>query len=305
MKKVVAVLVAILGLVAMVACSKEQKNSPQKQVRISATAAYEKYFGPAPTTDKGSCYAFVIFFPSAREPGKVVPFPFFTFDEGSIRKVAVERLLGGMDVGSYKGEILQPFAPGTHILGLVEQNGVVTVNFGKEVLASKADATIEKALLDAIALTLFQFSATREVRMQVEGKESGTIDGKDIRKFLGYGGLERQPLKPDVSAVLPPSQPRLLSITAVKDKGAKEIEEVSAYFDRPVEIRELRMTGEDGKSFDGEVYHSVFDMAAVLKPKEPSLFKAGMPVKVRWKIIDKLGRSAEGDGELSLDVKEH
>ena len=61
-----------------------------------ATAAYEKYFGAAPSVDKGTAYAFVIYFPSSKEPGKVVPFPFFTFDEGSIKKVAVERLLGGL-----------------------------------------------------------------------------------------------------------------------------------------------------------------------------------------------------------------
>lgn len=46
-------------------------------------------------------------------------------------------------------------------------------------------------------------------------------------------------------------------------------------------------------------------MAAVLKPKDPSAFKAGMPVKARWKVTDKLGRTANGDEELALEVKEH
>lgn len=294
-----------LVLIAITSCAKEQKTSPAKQVRVSATAAYEKYFGPAPTTDKGTCYAFVIYFPSAKEPGKVVPFPFFTFDQASIRQVALERLLGGMDVGSYKGEMFQPFAPGTRILGIAEQNGVVTVNFSKEILVSKADAAVEKALLDAVALTLSQFSGTREVRMEIEGKESGSVDGKDVGRFLGHGGLEQQPLTPEESAVLPPSPPRILSVTAMKEQGSKEVEEVNVFFDRPVTIKELRITDGGGKSFEGEVYHSVFDMAAVLKPKEPSLFKAGLPVKVRWKVTDKAGRSAEGTGEFSLEVREH
>ncbi len=305
MKTVRLLLMAMVGLIALVACTKEQKTAPAKQTRTSATSAYEKYFGPAPTTDKGTCYAFVIYFPSAKEQGKVVPFPFFTFDKESIRKVALERLLGGMEVGSYKGEFLQPFAPGTRILSVVEQNGGITVNFGKEILASKADAAVEKAMLDAIALTLSQFSGVRDVRVQIEGKENGAVDGKDIGKFLGHGGLERQPLRPDESAVLSPSSPRLLSVTAMKVKGATEIEEVNAFFDRPVEIKELSLADGSGKPFEGEVYHSVFDMAAVLKPREPSLFKAGMPVKVHWKVIDKLGRAAEGTGEFALEVKEH
>ncbi|MBT1075817.1 GerMN domain-containing protein [Geobacter grbiciae] len=305
MGKLRVVLVAIIVLIALAGCSKEQKNVSGKQVRVSATGAYEKYFGPAPTTDKGTCYVFVIYFPSAKEPGKVVPFPFFTFDQSSLKKVAVERLLGGMDVGSYKGEFLQLFAPGTRLLGLAEQNDAVTVNFSKEILAAKADAAIEHALLDAVALTLSQFSGVREVRMQIEGKESGTVDGKDVAMFLGHGGLERQPLKPQESAVLHPSPPRLLSVTAMKERGAKEVEEVNVFFDRPLEIKELSIAGGNGKRFDGDVYHSVFDMAAVLKPKDPSQFKAGMSVKVLWKVTDKVGRSAEGIGEFPLEVQEH
>ena len=99
----------VLALCFLPACANKQEASPAKPVRVSATKMYEKYFGPAPTTDKGTCYAFVIYFPSAREPGKVVPFPFFTFDEGSMEKVAVERLLSGMEVPAYASEITHPF----------------------------------------------------------------------------------------------------------------------------------------------------------------------------------------------------
>jgi predicted DNA-binding antitoxin AbrB/MazE fold protein len=123
-------------------------------------------------------------------------------------------------------------------------------------------------------------------------------DGKDLDYALG-------PQRPSPSSVLEPSPPRLLSVTAVKDKGAKDVEEVSAYFDRPVEIRELTLSDRTGKPYAGDVYQSVFDMAGVLKPKYPAVFKAGMPVKVRWKVVDKLGRAAEGEGEFPLEVKEH
>ena len=46
-------------------------------------------------------------------------------------------------------------------------------------------------------------------------------------------------------------------------------------------------------------------MAAVLKPKEPAQFKERMPIKVRWKVVDKLGRQAEGDNVRFLEVKAH
>lgn len=286
MKTLLSLLLTVLALAILVACTKKQAP-PTQQTRISATKAYEKYFGPPPTTDKGTCYAFVIYFPSAKEPGKVIPFPFFTFDEGSMRKVAVERLVGGMEVPAYKDEILQPFAAGAHLLELSQLGGVMNVNLSRDFLKT---GNSKEGMLNALVMTLSQFEEIKGVRLR--------SDGKDIEFAKGT-------LLPVAASVRDPSPPRLLSVTAVKDKGAKDVEEVSAYFDRPVEIRELTMSDSAGKPFAGEVYHSVFDMAAVLKPKDLSVFKAGMPVKVRWKVSDKLGRTAEGDGEFSLEVKEH
>ena len=281
---------ALLPLVLQMSACKKKETPPSAQpARVSATKAYEHYFGPAPTSDKGTCYAFVIYFPSAKEPGKVVPFPFFTFDEGSIRKVAVERLIGGMEVGSYKGEFLALFPPSTHLLALEEAGGTVTVRFSSEMGKAPSDQAGSKALSSALALTLGQFPGVKEVRMQIEGEK-----GEIVCVVL-----------PESEAVRQPGSPRLLNVTAVKEKGEKDAEAVHAYFDRPVEIKELKIADTNGKPFEGEVFHSVFDMAAVLKPKQPSLFKAGMPVKVRWKVVDKLGRTAEGDNEYPLEVTEH
>lgn len=280
-------LIAALVL-ALTACkNKEEQTSPAQPARVSATKAYEKYFGPAPTTDKGSCFAFVIFFSSAKEPGKVVPFPFFTFDEGSMKKVAVERLLGGMEVSAYKDEILQPFAPGARLLELAQADGLWRVDLSKDFLLPGSS---RDGMLKALVMTLTQFEGVRGIRLLAEGKD------------LDYA---RGPQLPAASSVLDPSPPRILSVTAVKDKGAKNVEDVSVYFDRPVEIKELTISDRSGKPFAGEVFHAVFDMAAVLKPKGPSVFKAGMPVQVRWKVIDKRARTAEGDREFSLEVKEH
>lgn len=283
-----AIFLLVLGLISpLAACKKKDAQPAAKPARVSATHSYEKYFGPAPTTDKGTCYAFVIYFPSAKEPGKVVPFPFFTFDEGSMKKVAVERLIGGMDVPAYKAEIQQPFATGAHLLDLSEREGVVNVNLSKDSLKAGKDTT---GMLNALVMTLTQFEGVKGVKVSSEGKEVHFAKG---------------PLISVESSVLSPAPPRLLSVTAIKDKGAKDVEEVSAYFDRPVEIKGMTMSDGTGKPFAGDVFHSVFDMAAVLKPKDPTLFKAGMPVKVRWKVVDKLGRMAEGDEKLSLEVKEH
>jgi germination protein M len=287
----------LLLILPTASCKKKEEHSAGKQVRVSTTKAYEKYFGPAPTTDKGTCFAFVIYFPSAKSPGKVVPFPFFTFDEGSIEKVAVDRLLGGMDIGSYKGEFLQPFPAGTHLLGISDEKGVVKVNFSGELKNIGADSACDRGSLDALALTLAQFQGVTEVRIQVDGK-GGVIHFSD-------GCLIRQPLAIDESVVLEPGPPRVLEVAALKDKGAKFIEDVHVYFDRPVDIKNVDITDKNGSPFAGEIYHSVFDMAAVIKPKDPSAFTAGMPIEVRWKVVDKVGRASEGEKTLPLEVKEH
>lgn len=284
MKKIIpSLLLLSLVFAVMLGCTKKEPAQTAAQTgRVVTTPAYEKHFGPPPPCDKGTAYGFVIYFPSSKEPGKVVPFPFYTFDEQSMKKVALERLLSGMEVGSYRGEFA-PFPSGSRLIALSEEGGRVTTDFSKELeSAPKSAAT-------ALALTLRQFKGVGAVRLLVEGKESA---------------LNIQVQKADESAVWQPA-PRLLTVTAMRDKGAKEIEEVNAYFDRPVVVKELALLAENGEQFPGEVYHSVFDMAVVLKPKDPSQFKEKMPVRVRWKVVDKLGREAEGESVWPLEIKEH
>ena len=286
MKKTISIIIAIaLTGFLIYGITFHKKEIPvEKPGKVISTAAYEKYFGAAPSVDKGTAYAFVIYFPSSKEPGKVVPFPFFTFDEESIKKVAVERLLGSMDTGSYQGEFI-PFPAGTRLIAINDDNGTITVNMSKELASSS-----ETGLTHALALTMRQFKGVKDIKLQVEGKVSPLSDAAKTSND---------------SAVQQPSPPRLLSVTAMRDKGASEIEEVNAFFDRPVEVKELKLLSRDGQQFAGELYHSVFDMAGVLKPKDPAQFKEHMPIKVRWKVADKLGRQAEGDSVWLLEVKQH
>ena len=287
MKKTISIITAIaLAGFLIYAITFHKKEIPvEKPGKVSATADYQKYFGAAPTVDKGTAYAFVIYFPSSKEPGKVVPFPFFTFDEGSIKKVAVERLLGNMNTGSYTGEFI-PFPTGTRLIAINDYKGIVTASLSKEL-----DTSTEPGFTHALVLTLRQFKDVKAIKLQVEGRDESRLS--DLVN------------KSDGGTVLQPSPPRLLNVTAMRDKGAKDIEEVNAFFDRPVEVKELIMLSKDGQKFAGDIYHSVFDMAAVLKPKDPSQFKERMPIKVRWKVVDKLGRQAEGDSVWLLDVKQH
>ena len=260
-----------------------------KAARVSATKAFESYFGPAPTTDKGICYAFVIFFPSAKQAGKVVPFPFFSFDEPSLKKVALQRLVVGMDEAGYAGQFLQLFPKGTALISVSEQKGTLTVNFSKELQQVAADPGRSRSLFNAVGMTAAQFEGVTAVRIQ--------SDGSDL-----FAGNRRTP---GTRQVLQPSPPRLLKVVGMKESPKAQVTEVDALFDRPVDIKEFQFASADGSLLSGDIFQSMFDMAAVLKPKEPARLAGATSIKVRWQVTDKKGRSASGEGLLPFQVTVH
>jgi len=79
--------------------------------------------------------------------------------------VAVERFLGGMDVGSYQGEFI-PFPSGSRLIAISDVQGKITANFSKELDSAAAPVAT------ALALTLRQFKGVDDIRLQVEGKET-------------------------------------------------------------------------------------------------------------------------------------
>ena len=83
------------------------------------------------------------------------------------------------------------------------------------------------------------------------------------------------------------------------------MQELDALFDRPVEIKEFQFLENDGTLLAGEVFHSMFDMAAVLKPKDPRKLAEGTKIRTRYQVVDKKGRSAAGAGSFALQVRLH
>ena len=289
MRLVAVTLLAAIGIGSLVGCSGKEPYPAGKPARISATAPFESYFGPAPTTDKGTCYAFVIFFPAADEPGTVVPFPFFSFDEASMKRVALERLIGGMEEKGYAGRFRNPFPKGTRLLSLGEQRGVVSANYSAELRPVAADPRSARELSSAVVQTLKQFPGVTGVRIQSEGAD------------LFAAGTSA----PGAPVVRDPAPPSLLKLVALKGEGRGAVSEVDALFDRPVMIGECRFFTEAGDEITGELFQSMFDMAAVLKPKEPGRLAKGTRVRVRFQVTDKRGRSARGEETLPLELQLH
>ena len=186
---------AMVLFAALAACTSTERKEAEKQGSVSATGEFVKHFGPAPSVDKGTAFAFVVYFPSAREPGKVIPFPFFSFDEASLKRVALAKLVGGLgEVRAYQGVVSQLFPVGTRVLDVTQAGGRVTANFSKELAGGKRDPATERALANAIVLTLRQFEGVSEVTVQVEGAPNN---------------LDKRANKADESAVVPDSRSML------------------------------------------------------------------------------------------------
>jgi germination protein M len=286
MKKIISAVIGafLVGFLVYGVTYRKKEIPVEKPGKVTATQAYREYFGPAPGVPKGDAFAFALYFPLAEPRGKVLPLPFFTFDRQTMRKVALERLISGNSVGPYKGKFELP-VPGLRLLSLVENGDTVTATFSKE-LPALGEKTLGGGFAVAAAMSLYQFDGVRKVVIKSEDGRTYT-PGNDIHSV----------------SKLPP--PQLLNVVAMKEKGEKDVHEVDVFFDRPVDFQNINIGDTGGRLFRGEVYASAFDMAAVLKPKDPSIFQPGKQVRVTWKVTDKNGRVSEGTQQFEIEMKEH
>jgi len=84
--------------------------------------------------------------------------------------------------------------PTTRILGFNVQDGVANVNLSKEIITDAykycpVSSGGEAMALNAIANTLTEFDAIKSVKLTIEGKTQGEIDGRRIEEFWGHVGL--------------------------------------------------------------------------------------------------------------------
>ncbi len=108
--------------------------------------------------------------------------------------------------------IVQPVAK---VKSVTFKDGLITVDWSKDILKFDADPS-EKVLAWAAFLETFgQFPEVKTVKFTVEGKDSGTIDGKSVQNFWGRISLKGQPWK----ALRPPDYASLNASSTVPTAG--------------------------------------------------------------------------------------
>lgn len=122
----------------------------------------------------------------------------------AVARAAMEELFKGPTPGSS----LKPIFPDTvKVLDISIQDGVCTLNVSKEILTDKAKqggagAELESLALTSIADTLTEFPTIKKVKLLIEGKQSGQVDGFRVEDFWGHVGLPEY-LERDMSVVKP------------------------------------------------------------------------------------------------------
>jgi len=286
--------VLIVFLTSITACNREEEgtSSPSDSTAVvHANETYRSYFGEPPAVSEGTAFALVGFAPDPDHPGKISPFPLFMFDrDGQMEAVAEQVMRLGFDWDpSLSGR--SPFPAGTFLVGLHrDQDDLVRVELSEEAWALSTPH--DKELMIAIlGNTLTQFPNVQRVIVAAGGH---LLPGQTDRGFF-----------PDPEVVVGPGAPRLLAVVGVWEPGGTNAEEVAVYFDRPLDLKSFRLMHADGKEVAGDYFRSIFNMAVVVHPRNPEIFKPGLAMRVIWEGVDSRGRSWGGDNVVNLQRLEH
>jgi len=112
-------------------------------------------------------------------------------DDKDIIKTALNEVLAASPKENESIAIVQPECK--VLDAKLDEKGLVTVNFSKEVLDFEAIRKEKVLAYGAILETLKQFEEIKSVKFLVEGKDKGTTNGKDIQQFWGDVSLIGQP----------------------------------------------------------------------------------------------------------------
>ncbi len=281
-------LLIILLVVFFTGCEDREATDSD---RVTATPAYKEQFGTPPVAREGTCFAMVGFLPLQRDPSLVSAIPIFTFAWEGRKELLVRHLIGlGEDALLARPELINPFPPGTS-LEFIES--------GKEVLRVELNFPDQppgephqiQGILSALGFSLSQFEGAPRVLV--------TTQGKPLPHEAPEGFF------PTPHDIVSPGEPRLLQVAGVWEKGKRNPEEVSIFFDRPVDIDDIQAVKEDGQTLEGDYFRSVFDMAVVIRPERPESIQEKMPVEITWRAVDRLGRTGEGKETFALKRIEH
>ena len=291
MKRRWLVPLALLLVAAVLASGcRRKEEKPAAKGQVTASDAYRHSYGAPPTVEKGNVFAMVGYLPLAADPGKVTPLPLFLFSTQGHMLHLVKRLLSVDPSAAARIGVINPFPPGTGLRSLKQDGETMIVDL--LIPPGWQPATGQMQQMQAsLGFSLLQFPGVKQLSLRENG--------------VPFPGLPDKPYVPDPAIVSPPGPPTLLGVVGSWAAHAVGPNQVSVFFDRPVTVEKLTLTTAKGKRIEGEQFRSIFDMALVVAPKDPTALREGMQLWVDWQVRDRQGRTAEGRTEVPLLRMKH
>lgn len=112
----------------------------------------------------------------------------------NLLKAAIDQVLNGKPDNS---NIIKIGPSNVKVLDAKISGRTAIVNFDKHILDFKASAESQRVVLASLVYTATQFDKVKELKILVEGKVRGEIDGRRIENLWGDVTLKEQPWKAD------------------------------------------------------------------------------------------------------------
>lgn len=261
----------------------QEEAPPVRAGLVTATEAYLESFGTPPQGKSGRAYAAVVYLPTKEMPGKLLAFPVFLYTEESQLEKVLEKLISGDLVSSEKMNVYNPFPGDLEFVIESLKDDVLTLNLN---ISKQWAETDQKSAVIALRETALQFNEVSAVKIMLNGS---FVSGMPKNGFQHQQGL--------IAQMTPP---KLILMAGVWEEGQETPEEILIEFDRPIKIKSFNLYHSDGKKIEGDYYTSIFQMAVVLHPERPELFKEGAVLRAEWSVVDYLGRANSGVDMMAL-----
>jgi hypothetical protein len=281
------VVLVALAVLLLAGCDKPEQAAAPGAAR--ANAAFREHFGEPPLPAQGTCYARVGYYPMASDPAKVRAVPLFLFRESGQLPLLLERVLDpGWDFPPHS-DLHNPFPQGSSIQ-VAEQTGKsITIDLIlPAVEAGQMDLTV---MIAPLVETALQFKELERVFITVEGAPLAAMPAEGFRH--------------DPRRIAPAGPPLPLMVVGSWAEGEDHPEEILVNFNRPVVVKDFRLTDATGREIKGDYYRAGFDMAVVVHPAEPGNLREGMKLTVAWNISDRLGRTSNSRQDFTLQRHDH
>jgi len=264
---------------ALAACS--TPPAPAKPA-IRTTNAFDAVFGELPRIPvQAPAYATVVYFPSAKEPGKFLAAPIFTTESGKEEFLTVRTAVRGIEQEEFEKGVARPLPRGSDLIAFRHERGKATITVGGTFRAASISKFEREKLAAGLGLTVKQFGEVTEM-------EISDADGTAI-----FSGI------PPAAQVADPGNPRILGLLAIQENRGRPATSLSVLFDRPVFIEEIAISPSGGGSpFPGKSYATGFGMSVEFHPVAGTTFDTKAPYRVRFKVRDGKGRAAGGEVRL-------